>query len=120
MKPFFHRIRHFGHGRLLGNGLMVLALIKAFAVKGAMTTNLLAASYGLSFFTIEVLSLVALHFGPPKTRVELETEAFEWTELATLLDNSNDAWGHRISPRWQDQGEYVQRFQYAAYAIATL
>lgn len=66
--PFFDQIRQFGHHRLLGDGLMVLAIIKAFAVQGTIRTTFLAASYGLSFFTIELLSLAALHLGPPKTR----------------------------------------------------
>lgn len=119
-ESMFHRIRNFGNDRLLGDGLMILAIIKAFAVRGTVRTNLLAASYGLSFFTIELLSLVALHFGPPKTRTELEATAVECTELVTLLDNSDNAWEYRTSLRWQNLGENTSRFQWTAYALAAL
>jgi hypothetical protein len=117
LEPFFDRIRRFGHDRLLGDALMVSAITKAFAVKGAIVTNLLVASYALSFFTIELLSLVALHIGPPKTGARLEAEALECVELMTLLDGSDDAWNYRNSLRWQHPGGDSLRFKIASFGI---
>jgi hypothetical protein len=99
---------------------MVLAIAKAFAVKGTIRTNLLAASYALSFFTIELLSLAALHIGPPKTRAQLEAEALECVELMTLLDGSDDAWDHRVSLRWQHLDGDSLRFKIASFGILAL
>jgi hypothetical protein len=120
LEPFFDQIRQFGHNRLLGDGLMILAITKAFAVKGTIRTILLAASYGLSFFTIELLSLAALHLGPPKTRAQFETEALKCTELITLLDNSDNAWEHRVSPQWQDPEGDSLRFTVSVFIVGAL
>jgi hypothetical protein len=119
-RPAFERIERFGPDRVLADGLMVLAIIKAFAAKGTIRTNLLAASYGLSFFTIELLALVALHIGPPRTREELETEALKCTELLTLLDSSDKAWEHRVSPRWQNSPDDKTRFKLMTWVLAAL
>lgn len=93
---------------------------KAFAVKGTIRTNLLAASYGLSFFTIELLALGALHIGPPRTRGELETEALACTELVTLLDSSDRAWEHRAAPRWQNLPDDMRRLNLLTWGLGAL
>lgn len=98
---FLHRVQRYGNGRLIGGTLALCAVIKAFAAKGTLKTILLAASYALSFFTIEVVSLVALRSGPPPTLAEHEHEALGYAELVTLLGNDADAWSSSTHPHWQ-------------------
>lgn len=89
---FLHRVQRYRNGRPVVGALVLCAVIKAFAAKGTLTTSLLAASYALSFFTIEFISLAALHTAPPATLAEREQEALEYTELVTLLDSDGGAW----------------------------
>lgn len=81
-------------------------MIKAFAAKGIIRTTLLAASYALSFFTIEAISLDALRTGPPSTLGKREQEALGYTELVALLDDEADTWHYRTPPHWRPTDKY--------------
>ena len=118
-EDFLRRIQTCSLDRLLGHGLMILALIKAFAVQGAIRTNLLAASYGLSFYSLELLSLATLQFGPPKDRAELESELLKCTELILVLDESEKSWQIRYSIRWQtpQKAVSVKIFKYIVLGL---
>jgi hypothetical protein len=103
--PFVNRLQRFGLGRILGDSLVVLAFIKSTAVKGTVRTNVLAASYALSFFTLEILSLAALRLDPrPRTRAQAEAELAEINSLAltqnvnrrSLLDLDQPSWKYGI------------------------
>jgi len=71
-RPVIRRVCCFGYERLMSDALFLLAVAEAFAVTGNMRTTLMAASYALSFFTIELLSFAAVRIGVPPTRAEQE------------------------------------------------
>ena len=100
-KPVLSRISRFGYERWLSNALMLLATIKALAARGIARTTLLAVSYALPFFTLELLSLAAVRVGSASspTRAKQEDEAVACAELITLLDNSIDGREYRIRAR---------------------
>jgi hypothetical protein len=91
---FLEHNQAFGLKRVLGDALMVIAFIKSAAVKGSIRTSLLAASYALPFFIIEILSFAALNTSPvAKTRVQSRAELAEIDNLIQTLNmNRESVW----------------------------
>jgi hypothetical protein len=103
---FFKRVQNFGLSRLLSDALVILAFTKAVAVKGTVRTTILAVSYALPFFSIELLSLAALRLDPrPKSPTQFQVEKTDINNLIRTLEiNRKSDWD--IDPNGPGSGLY--------------
>ncbi|KAM5349508.1 hypothetical protein ACJ41O_006013 [Fusarium nematophilum] len=91
-------IQTFGPARVIYNVLALTAVVEAFAVKGSITVNLMAATYAVPWFTLEIISLAALRFGSHRSVPERNLEAMNYASLImeaqqeTQISSSEDYW----------------------------